>query len=151
MPSGKIRNRRPNVGGRPSNAQRIDELNKQVARLRSLVSSRHHSDSTWHLVDQLLTTIGELDDLSTPLKSTTWDNTGTSAERPILPGVHVSDRGIVHGGTYADKLNVWLHLTVAWAVSSARARLVGNEANPKPRPPRKEHHATGDTQQTKPL
>ena len=139
MASGKPRRHKTNPGGRPSNAQRIEELNGQIARLRQLVSHKHHTDTTWWLIDYLLTTINELEDLSTPLRSTPWDGTGHGAERPILPGVHLTTAGqIVHAGTHAERLNNWLYLTVKWAISSARNRLENKEMDPKPKPPRRE-------------
>lgn len=137
MPSGKPRRHKPNAGGRPTNKERYDQQQAQILRLRQLVSHRNHTTETWQLVDRLMTILLELDDQSTPQRSTTWDNTGHTTEQPILPGVTITDRGIVHAGTYADVLAKWLHREVQWAITSAGKRLKGEEVDPKPRPPRR--------------
>jgi len=137
MPSGKPRKHRGNVGGRPSNKEQFDKQQGQIDQLRKLVSHKNHSTETWHMVDRLLTIIDELEQLSTPIRAATYDGgAGHTAERPILPGVTITETGrIVHGGTYAEGIAKWLRSTVKWAADSAERRLIGKEPDPKPRPP----------------
>lgn len=135
MPSGKPRRHRTNPGGRPSNKERLEELNGQIVTLRQLLYHRKMKDETWHLLHRILCLVNELDDLATPQRAATWEGTGHPAEPPILPGVQVTERGIVHAGTYAADLNTWFHRQVRWTIATTENRMRGKETDPKPRVP----------------
>lgn len=138
MASGKPRPHRRNPGGRPSNKERLDELHAEIGILRQLLYHRRLQDETWHMIHRLITLVNELDELATPQRGATWEGPGHGVDPPIFPGVQVTERGIVHAGTYAADLSKWFHRQVRWTIATTENRLKGKkEDDPRPRPPRR--------------
>ena len=131
------RRHKGNQGGRPTNKERYDKQQGQIDRLRQLVVHRRQADETWHLVDRLLTLINELEDMDTPIRAATYDGDGGhSVERPILPGVQITERGIVHAGSYAGDLLKWFYRQVRWTIATTERRLEHKEPDPRPAVPK---------------
>lgn len=125
-------------GGRPSNRERWERQQQEIDELRRLLVRRKFDDETWRLVVNLLAVIGDLEDLSTPLKAATYDGgIGHSAQAPVFPGVVVTAEGLRHGGTYAEDLNHWVHRHLEWVISTVERRYKGREPDPKPQEPRR--------------
>lgn len=136
-PSGKPRKHGRNSGGRPSNKERFEELHAEIGTLRQLLYHRKLQDETWHMIHRLIILVNELDDLATPQRGAVWEGPGHGVDPPIFPGVAVTERGIVHAGTYAADLSRWFHRQVRWTIATTENRLKGKEAAPRPRPPRR--------------
>lgn len=144
-----------NTGGRPSNRQRWEEQQAEIARLRQLVVHRRQADETWRLIDRIITTINELEDWDTSIKAATYDGgAGHSAERPLLPGVWLAtdgadidhpdgdgvsnkgNRNLNHSGTYAGEMLKWFYRTVRWTIASTERKLAHKEPDPRPSIPK---------------
>jgi hypothetical protein len=128
---------RVHKGGRPSNQRVIKAQADEISRLRMLIAHRRHSDQTWKIINRILLTIEELEDLNTPARAASWDDGGHSAERPVLPGVELTDRGLKHAGSYAEYILRWFNRQLDWTVKVAEQRISNKEEDPKPMTPRR--------------
>lgn len=122
--------------GRPSNKALLEKQQAEIRRLRLLISHKTHPDRTWQALEHIIGLITWLQDQDTPLTARTYGQQSHSAQTPLLPGTHLTnrqgDRNLYHNGRYAKDLIDWIHRRLEWTIDSVESKLIGKEPPPEP-------------------